>query len=260
MSVIADFNLYHFSNCTETKDTACPQCVVSRASAGKMHPIRDREHRATFFYSLGIDPESVVSVAQTHSRIVYSAHSSEEFSSFPKGDGILTRNRHLIPCVTVADCMPIFLYDPVSGCFGVLHSGWKGTGIIQDALELAGREWSALPANFRVIFGPHIHSCCYTVDSERADYFRTNFGESCIQVDPERMQNGNRWAYRLSLAEANRNLCISLGISPGYIIDTGECTACNSIFGSNRREGVDSFTHMAALIMFPYAENEFVAY
>ena len=33
--------------------------------------------------------------------------------------------------------MPLYLYDPVTGVFGIVHSGWKGTGIVVDAIELA---------------------------------------------------------------------------------------------------------------------------
>ena len=50
---------------------------------------------------------------------------------------MITKNPSLMPVVTVADCMPLYLYDSVSGVFGVVHSGWKGTGIIGEALNLA---------------------------------------------------------------------------------------------------------------------------
>lgn len=246
---MSDVRYFSFPG-TDT-DPSFPACGLSLAAAGKMKSGRDTDNRRRFFSSIGVNPDLVVSGTQIHSHIVRPARSAAEFASFPEGDGIVTLNRDIVPCVTVADCMPVYLADPVSGCFGVLHSGWKGTGIVAEALSLAGCEWGARAQDFRVILGPHIRSCCYTIDSVRADYFRANFGPSCVTLDPERAASGDDWPYRLSLAEANRNLCLSLGILPENVADTGLCTACNAEFGSNRREGAEHFTHMAAFIRFP---------
>lgn len=229
-------------------DVAMPRCGISLASAGPMKAGRDDANRAVFFRSCGISPASVLAVAQIHSRIVHIADIADALSDRPQGDGVMTRNSALVPSVTVADCMPVYVFDPVTGSFGVLHSGWKGTGIIRTALELAADEWGAKPSDFRVVLGPHIRSCCYTVDRERADYFSASFGPSCVEEDAARASEGSPWPYRLSLAEANRNLCLSLGIRDENIADLGECTAYASEYGSNRREGADSFTHMTAFI------------
>jgi len=231
-----------------------PRCGITLAAAGPMKSGRDSENRSRVLRALGITPSSVLSLSQTHSRVVRIAEKEGAFDSSPVGDGILTKNTELVPCVTVADCMPIYVFDPVTSCFGVLHSGWKGTGIIRSAVELAHDEWGALPSDFRVIFGPHIRSCCYTVDAERADYFTGNFGQSCIRLDAERVKEKSQWPYRLSLAEANRQICLDLGILPEHILDTEECTSCSTEYGSSRREnssrpdGPSNFTHMAAFI------------
>lgn len=227
---------------------SAPVCGITTALAGPMKALQDEENRQRVFRMLGISSDLVVSVRQSHSRIVRVATSAAAFIDFPEGDGILTRSRDLLPCVTVADCMPVYLFDPVSRCFGVLHSGWKGTGIIRSAIELASDEWNAKPSDFRVILGPHIRSCCYTVDADRADYFKKAFGPSCVTLDPVRAATGDKWPWRLSLAEANRTLCLSLGVLEPNILDTNECTSCNTEFGSCRREGSGGFTHMAAFI------------
>ena len=159
--------------------SGAPRCGITLAESGAMKPKRDDANRSRFFRSSGIDPESVVSLSQIHSRIVRVADTPTPFRGYPEGDGVITRNRDLVPCVTVADCMPIFVFDSESGCFGVLHSGWRGTGIVRSALELAADEWGARPEDFSVILGPHIRSCCYTVDGDRADHFSKTYGPSC---------------------------------------------------------------------------------
>lgn len=227
---------------------AFPDAGLTLARAGAMKSARDEENRSRVFASLDIDPAFVISPTQIHSRIVHAVSAPGAWSGYPEGDGVMTRNPALVPCVTVADCMPVYLHDPVTGCFGVLHSGWKGTGIIARALELAASVWGARAADFRVILGPHIGDCCYTVDAERAAYFSQTFGPSCVSADPVRLASGDQWPYRLSLAEANRLLCLSLGIPADHIADTGLCTACGTEFGSNRRQGAGNFTHMAAFI------------
>lgn len=225
-----------------------PVCGITCLSCGSMKPARDNGNRERVFRRLGLPPESVLALNQTHSRIVHVADSPSVLSCFSEGDGMISRNRDLVLSVSVADCMPVYIFDPVSGCFGVLHSGWRGTGIIRSAFELAFDEWGADPSGFHVLFGPHIRSCCYTVDAERAEYFARTFGPSCVSLDTERESRLDNWPYRLSLAEANRLLCVSLGVKENHIVDTNECTSCNGEFGSCRREGPGKFTNMAAFI------------
>ncbi|ULQ60500.1 polyphenol oxidase family protein [Brucepastera parasyntrophica] len=228
----------------ENEKVSFPECGLSPASEGSMKPLMHEQNRLDFFSGQRISYETVISPVQSHSQTVYFAeHSASGVSRNPEADGIITGNATLVPCITVADCVPIYLFDPVSLCFGVLHSGWKGTGIIRSAVELAAEKMNSRAENFYVLLGPHIRSCCYTVDPERADYFSRAFGPSCISPVP-----GNDQVYRLSLAEANRNLCLSLGILSVRITDTGLCTSCDTRFGSYRRQGKLSFTPMAAFI------------
>lgn len=225
-----------------------PECAITLRASGAMKPGKDDENRMRVFRSLGIAGDRVMSVTQIHSRIVHIAASSRAFTGCPEGDGVLTVHPDLVPCVTVADCMPLWLFDPVTGFFGVLHSGWKGTGILRTALDLAREEWGAQSDTIRLILGPHIRSCCYTVDEERAQWFRRTVGPSCVSLDPQRQSEGSKWPWRLSLAEANRSLALSLGIQEEHLLDTGVCTSCDHSFGSSRREGASCFTHMAAYI------------
>lgn len=224
------------------------ECVITLRGAGPMKGVADEANRNRVFSGLGIDPSTIASLSQIHSRLVHVAETAAEFAERKEGDGVITANPRVVPCVTVADCMPIWLCHEKAPCFGVLHSGWKGTGIILEALESARRVWQADPAGFHVILGPHIRCCCYTVDDERARYFAEHFTPDSVGLDESLETEGCRWPWRLSLAEANRQLCLKAGIPAEHIIDTGLCTACNSEFGSHRREGSSSFTHMAAFI------------
>ena len=183
-----------------------------------------------------------VPVELIHSKIVYDVKNVNQTDGL-QGDGIITANKCLMPVVTVADCMPIYLFEPESEVFGIVHSGWKGTGIIEEAIKLAQTE------NFCVILGPHIRNCCYIVNQERADYFADNFGSDCITALEQGgkcycggrglaidWNNGGGKLYRLSLEKANLNVLARCGVKEENIVVYKDCTCCDERLGSNRRE------------------------
>ena len=190
-------------------------------------------------YPISFTDLMAVPVELIHSQVVYALEQGEngepilqskegshpEALDFWRGDGAITTSSKLVPVVTVADCLPIFLYDAKTGCRGVLHSGWKGTGIVVQALKLAERTYGAQPSDFSVVIGPHIHSCCYQVEEERISYFTNQFGSSCI-IPPN----------NLSLAQANVNLLLEAGVPEDNILCCSDCTCCDTRLGSFRRE------------------------
>ena len=201
---------------------------MSLKKAGSMSFRWEEENpvRNAFLSSLAPD-KTVAQVELIHSRTVFAVSSAQELEG-RTGDGIITQNRNLLPVVTVADCMPIFLYEPVSRVFGTLHSGWKGTGIVREALLLAQKVYGSDIRNFCVVMGPHIHDCCYKIDEERAQYFRVNFCPECIS-----QRDG---AFYLSLAKANIHVLLELGVSEDSIVCSSDCTCCSLEFGSFRRQ------------------------
>ena len=175
-------------------------------------------------------------------------------------DGIITQNRFLMPVITVADCAALYLYDSENGAFGTVHSGWKGTGIAGNAIKKMKEDFGSEPENICSALGAHIHTCCYVINQERAEYFRKNFGENCIQKmnedEPDYQEKIKSWKnlngplYRLSLEKANLAVLEKCGIREENIVILDECTCCNEKFGSNRRETQEGkpFTVQAAFV------------
>lgn len=199
--------------------------------------------------------KTVSQVQLDHTKIVFDVEKQSDTNE-KIGDGIITQNRGLLPVVTVADCVPIFLFDSESGFFGVVHSGWKGTGIVKNAVQLAGEKYGAKPADISVAIGPHIHDCCYIVNKERADYFALNFTPECIKkLEGEELtsaarnwNNGAGELFRLSLLKANLAVLEKAGILDENIVAAADCTCDSEVFGSNRRETScgETFTVQAA--------------
>ena len=189
----------------------------------------ENDNRRKFFSSImNVKKENLASIELIHSKTVFAIKEAED--TFMKmGDGIIAQNKNIVPSVTVADCMPIYIYDPVTCTFGVLHSGWKGTGIVLSALDAAEREYGARREDFCIILGPHIQEECYNIESDRAEYFIENFGKSSVSVN----KNGG---YNLSLTNANLNILKDYGVPSCNIVACPECTMCDERFGSFRRE------------------------
>lgn len=240
-----------------------PICGMTIRSAGSMRFRWNEKNQIRDDFLKSISKDKIfVPIELIHSHIVYDI-SNKDDTFLLQGDGIITKNTELIPTVTVADCMPIFIYNPFSEVFGIVHSGWKGTGIVVDAINLACKNYNSKPEDFCVILGPHIRNCCYLVNEERADFFIKNFSEECVESFNDENQsflakkinwdNGNGKIFRLSLEKANLFALKNIGVKDENINIIKECTCCNEKFGSNRRETAfsnkqNTFTVQAAFI------------
>jgi YfiH family protein len=152
------------------------------------------------------------------------------------GDGLVSSDPRVVIGVSVADCMPVFLWDTALGCRAALHSGWKGTGIVREALRVMKTSFGSSPRNIRAILGPSIRACCYAVPEERAVLFAAEFGAEAAFL------RGGAWY--IDLAAANARMLAEEGIESVYLHP--ECTCCDSRFSSYRRQG-RAFTRMLTL-------------
>ena len=83
-------------------------------------------------------------------------------------DGHATRVRGLALGVTVADCIPVYLLDPVSSTVAVLHAGWRGVaaGVLECGLERFRALGGARTENVLMHCGVGACGACYEVGSE----------------------------------------------------------------------------------------------
>lgn len=207
-------------------------CGLSLRAAGDMKT--DDKNRLVLLNKIGLNPLNVYALEQIHSRTVLAVDSANPPTA--QADGMVTQDRNITLSVTVADCLPVFLFDAKSGAFGIVHSGWKGTGIAVNALALMRERYGTSSCDVAAILGPCIDSCCYKVDKERAEIFKKDFGGQSVR------ENGG---YFLDLKAANIKLLKDSGVE--NIAVCNECTFCDERFGSFRREG-ERFTHMAAFV------------
>ena len=83
-------------------------------------------------------------------------------------DGHLTNRSGLLLTVSVADCVPVSVVDPIRRAVALVHAGWRGTaaGIVGHALERLREEYGSVPADLWLHAGPAICGDCYEVGPE----------------------------------------------------------------------------------------------
>jgi YfiH family protein len=204
-------------------------CGISSRYAKDM---KHEENRENLFANLSLKAANVYSLKQIHSRSVLFVDNPPS----QEADGMVTIDAAITLSVTVADCLPVFLLDTKSGAFALVHSGWKGTGIAADAINLMRERLGTNGNDIAAIMGPCIGACCYKVDEQRAAFFEKEFGKESVRKTGE--------SFFLDLKKANIAVLENAGVS--NIAVCKNCTFCDKRLGSFRREG-KQFTHMIAL-------------
>ncbi|MDR2500347.1 MAG: polyphenol oxidase family protein [Treponema sp.] len=235
-------------------------CLISSRAAGDMlyDGGKDTPQREALFRSLGKDGAAVYGCRQRHSREVQTVDGGLADRALA-GDGLVAADRRISLSVTVADCLPVFLYDTRKsaaggpGPFALLHSGWRGTGIVLEALRIMGERWGSRSADMAAVLGPCIRGCCYRVDAERAEAFEAEFGGTggayplgpVTRRAPQPLNYSEPPAYYINLQAANARLLANAGV--GHIAVCEDCTFTDERLGSFRREGA-AYTRMIALL------------
>lgn len=134
--------------------------------------------------------------------------------------------------VTVADCAPVYLVDPDSRAFALLHAGWRGAaaGILGRALDTLRDTHGRPPSAFHLHIGPAICGDCYEVGPEVPRAFgRSVEGRTTVDIGAE-------------LAEQAR----ALGVSPTRISRSVLCSRCDGRRLHSHRGAGEGAGRMAA--------------
>lgn len=115
----------------------------------------------------------VVLGRQVHGREIAWHESGRGWLQLDGIDGHATTARGVLLTVTVADCTPIYLLDPVQGAVALLHAGWRGgsSRILERGVRLLVGRAGARVENIIMHCGVSICGRCYEVGSEVFDAF-----------------------------------------------------------------------------------------
>ena len=129
-------------------------------------------NRARVAAAMGLPPERLATVNQTHSDRVVTLTGTEDLDAVARfeADAIVTAVPGLAIAVLTADCQPVLFADAGSGVVGAAHAGWRGAldGILQ-ATVAAMRDAGA--RDIRAVIGPCISKRAYEVSEDFMDRF-----------------------------------------------------------------------------------------
>lgn len=262
--------------------------LVSLRAAGDM---RAPDSLRDFLGRVGIAPARLRRVLQVHSRQVVADVTrgrlappagrrqqvpATEWAPVP-ADGMIAGPHSAAAgvtlMVTAADCVPILIAAPC-GAYALLHSGWRGTGIVAAAVDCLRQRFAIAPSSLSVVLGPAIGTCCYQVDAARYRWFRERYGsaavrrehgggnQACVAVGgkdglqhatghPPPPGSGYRTGLYLDLHATNAILLRRLGVRD--IRGVAECTSCSRRLHSSRRDGGGLRCRLMAVLLVPVA-------
>ena len=204
--------------------------VMSEREDGSMKLFKDSslnlENRARFFKKIGIIKNKIIAaeiVNGTNVEIVDNA--SPEI--IPGTDGLVTNDKNTVLSITVADCIPVYFYEPEHKIIAIVHCGWWGIvgEIIKKAIEKIS-ELGGRAESLKVALGPGINKCHFEIKEDVLDKF-SNYPEFVIRRE-DKIFVDLRGMIGRQLNDANINL--------KNLEDNNECTVENNRYFSFRRD------------------------
>lgn len=221
--------------------------------------------------SLGSTPERLMRVRQVHGnqvRVLRRGHvlqgasdvrpdatppRPERAAATPEGDAIASNEPGLALAVTVADCVPILIVDPVRGAAAAVHAGWRGAcaRVAAATVDTMSRKFDCRPTDLIAAIGPSVGPEDYEVGQPVVDAFEAA-GHDAQDLD--------RWFLRrfpkphLDLWRANGDQLIASGMRADRVFTCRLSTVTHpALFDSYRVSG-ERAGRMAALIVVPHVQ------
>ncbi len=139
-----------------------------------------------------------------------------------KADAILTDRPGVSLFMRFADCVPIFLYDPIRRVVGLVHAGWAGTvnKIARETIHTMKTRYGCQPKHIIAAIGPSTGPDHYTIGPDVEIQVQAAFGEGS-----KSLLQKNDHAVQFDLWTANRMILEEAGICQIEIARI--CTACH---------------------------------
>ena len=163
----------------------------------------------------------------------------------PEADAIISDIPELSLAMFFADCVPIFLWDPVHWAGGLVHAGWRSTlqDILNRSLESMKTVFNSNLSDLTACIGPSIGPCCFEVQSDVWEPFQRKFGKKVLVQKEERIH--------LDLWECNFQTLLKKGVNASKIDRADLCTSCSSVFFFSHRRDKGKTGRMAGVIQIP---------
>jgi YfiH family protein len=197
------------------------------------------ENRRRFFGELNIPLDRLAIPKQRHTNVVRMVSGPGDYEDC---DALVTNAEGVYLVVSVADCIPLFVFDPVKNVVGAIHVGWRGSasGIVNETVRLLKEEFSSNPEGLIAYIGPSARACCYEVGGEVAGKFPEEYTRAKVAGKSH-----------LDLPGFSKKQLMESGVKEERIEENGKCTICTpGLFHSYRRDGGRSGRMMGVIGIF----------
>ena len=185
------------------------------------------ENRRLFFTALGVDENQLAASRQVHGTEVLHTTQSGHVEGY---DALMTNTPGLLVGVTVADCVPVLVYDRRTHAVAAIHAGWRGTagGIVTKVINQMHQQFGTLPADCYAYVGTSIDDCSFAVGPEVAAQFPAPF----VRMDT------NTQRLLVNLKAANQQQLRDAGVPDAQVEVSAFSTVLdNANYFSYRAEG-----------------------
>lgn len=200
------------------------------------------KNRKKFLNKLGVEINKTVSAGLVHGNNIKIVSKKDWGQRIIGADGLLTSDKNLFLSITVADCLPIFLYDPENQVIGLIHGGWRSLAknILALTIKKLTDNFDSLPQNILVGIGPGLGICHFEVKDDVLDKFKSFSSETFIKKGEKTF---------LDLKKVAEVQLFNLGLKKENIEINPECTYCLPVkYFSYRREKPKKVKTMMAII------------
>ncbi len=216
-------------------------------------PEHVRENYRRMADVLGVSEEKMVLSHQTHTTNVRVIHEEDVGKGIARErdyqdvDGLVTDLAGVTLVTFFADCVPLYLVDPVHRAIGLSHSGWRGTvhRMGKVTLEVMRREYGTRAEDVIAAIGPSICQDCYEVGEDVVREFSETFEPDDQKRIFYQKKDGK---YQLNLWEANRLVFREAGVLAQHIHVTDICTHCNPQWMFSHRAQGEKRGNLAAFL------------
>ena len=213
------------------------------------------ENRKIIFNVLDIDYRNIVSAQQVHKDKITLVSKEDAgkgafkySNAIAESDALITNIPAIPLLMCYADCVPVFILDPIKKAIALIHSGRRGTELelVIKTLYKMKKIFDTNPRSCLAAIFPSIGPCCYNLkeQDEINDYWLNK-----NKFNHEAISNQNRNGWSLDLRKTNYWQLIKGGVEGKNIFVNEICTADHpELFFSYRRDKGNT-GRMAAIFM-----------
>ena len=183
------------------------------------------ENRSRILSALALENHGIYDVWQVHGTDVIVADLPRALNvPHHKADLIITDRGNVALLMLFADCVPVFIYDPVHRAVGIAHAGWQGTvaRVAASTVESMRLAFGSKAEDLLAGIGPSICQDHYQIGSEVIQKVESAFGSDLDLLNRHKGEKAH-----LNLWEANRRVLQDSGVEKMRISRSADCAPSN---------------------------------